>query len=149
MGSEPNPSTSDPGSRRRPLELIETLAVLAAAIVVTGVAVDSEMARRTTPTHRQLPLPAEPLSMAGVELKGNSAARVVMLEFSDFECPFCGRFARETLPSIEARYVDSGEILLGFRNMPGPAHRYGCRRGSGRRVRRRAREILGDALDPV
>lgn len=29
-----------------------------------------------------------------------------VLEFSDFQCPFCGRFAKETLPALKAQYIE-------------------------------------------
>jgi protein-disulfide isomerase len=38
--------------------------------------------------------------------------------FSDFECPFCKRFAETTLPRIEERYVDSGKVLIAFKHLP-------------------------------
>jgi protein-disulfide isomerase len=43
---------------------------------------------------------------------------VAIIEYSDFQCPFCGAFARDTLPEIEQRYVKSGKVLLAFRNLP-------------------------------
>jgi protein-disulfide isomerase len=41
-----------------------------------------------------------------------------MVAFSDFECPFCGRFAREILPEIKAKYIDTGKIRFFFRHLP-------------------------------
>jgi protein-disulfide isomerase len=41
-----------------------------------------------------------------------------MVEYSDFECSFCGRFARETMPSLVKRYVDTGQLLIVFRHLP-------------------------------
>ena len=38
-------------------------------------------------------------------VKGDRKARVVLVEFSDFQCPFCARFVRETLPEIEKDYI--------------------------------------------
>jgi protein-disulfide isomerase len=49
-------------------------------------------------------------------------ARVAVIEYSDFECPFCGKFARETLPALEAKYVRTGKVLLVFRQFPLPIH---------------------------
>jgi protein-disulfide isomerase len=41
-----------------------------------------------------------------------------MIEYSEFMCPFCGRFARETLPELETRYVQSGILRIAFRDFP-------------------------------
>jgi len=50
--------------------------------------------------------------------RGSADAPVTMYEISDFECPFCAQFWRETLPSIERDYVDTGKLRLIFVNMP-------------------------------
>ncbi|MFB6817590.1 DsbA family protein, partial [Streptomyces sp. NPDC056347] len=45
-------------------------------------------------------------------------APVVMIEYSDFQCPFCGRFARETEPELLRSYVDKGVLRIEWRNFP-------------------------------
>ncbi|MFH9395227.1 DsbA family protein [Streptomyces sp. NPDC017556] len=49
---------------------------------------------------------------------GRADAPVVMIEYSDFQCPFCGRFARETKPELLRRYVDEGTLRIEWRNFP-------------------------------
>jgi protein-disulfide isomerase len=51
-------------------------------------------------------------------VRGNPHAPVVMIEFSDFECPACGHFARETLPLIQKEYVDTGKVSYAYRHFP-------------------------------
>ena len=63
-------------------------------------------------------LPAAPLSLAGAATKGSSGARVAIIEFSDFQCPFCSRFSSETRPRLEQTYVNSGQVLWAFRHLP-------------------------------
>lgn len=63
-------------------------------------------------------IPKAPISLAVDITRGNTTARVAILEFSDFQCPSCGQFARTVLPSLEAAYVDTGAVLIAFRNMP-------------------------------
>jgi protein-disulfide isomerase len=43
---------------------------------------------------------------------GDRAARATLVEFADPQCPFCGEFARDTLPDIVRRYVRSGRLRL-------------------------------------
>jgi len=54
--------------------------------------------------------------------RGKADAPVTMYEMSDFQCPYCGEFWRETLPSIERDYVATGKLRLIFVNMPLSIH---------------------------
>jgi len=49
-------------------------------------------------------------------VKGNANAPVTIIEFSEYQCPFCGRFARDTLPSIVRDYVDTGKVKFVYRD---------------------------------
>lgn len=55
-------------------------------------------------------------------IKGNPKAKVTIIEYSEFQCPFCGRFTRETLPQIEKTYGDKVKIV--FKHLPLPFHQY-------------------------
>jgi protein-disulfide isomerase len=48
--------------------------------------------------------------------------RVALVEFADFECPFCGRHAREVEPMIRKAFVDTGIVREVFVNLPLPIH---------------------------
>ena len=50
--------------------------------------------------------------------KGNPNAPVTIIEFSDFQCPFCLRFYDQTLPSIMENYVDTGKVKFVYRDLP-------------------------------
>lgn len=50
--------------------------------------------------------------------KGDRRAKVTVVEFSDYLCPFCGRYARETFPRIEAEYIRTGKVRYVFRDFP-------------------------------
>jgi protein-disulfide isomerase len=63
-------------------------------------------------------LPREPVSLEGAPARGKRNATIAIIEYSDFQCPYCGKFARETLPAIEKKYVDPGKVLLAFRHRP-------------------------------
>jgi protein-disulfide isomerase len=49
---------------------------------------------------------------------GNLDAPITIIEFSDFQCPFCARFYTQTLPLIYEEYIDQGKVKLVFRDYP-------------------------------
>ncbi|MBI5223247.1 thioredoxin domain-containing protein [Candidatus Micrarchaeota archaeon] len=49
---------------------------------------------------------------------GNASAPVVLVEFSDYQCPFCRRFTTLVLPNLTADYVNKGKLELVYRNFP-------------------------------
>ena len=49
---------------------------------------------------------------------GNSNAPITIIEFSDFQCPFCAKFHIETLPTIMEEYINKGTVKLVFRDFP-------------------------------
>ena len=51
-------------------------------------------------------------------LLGNPDAPVTIVEFSDFQCPFCSRFYQQTLPLIKENYIDTGKANLVYRDFP-------------------------------
>jgi protein-disulfide isomerase len=46
--------------------------------------------------------------------KGPSEAKVFIIEFSEFLCPWCARFALETAPQVEKEYVTAGSVQIIF-----------------------------------
>jgi protein-disulfide isomerase len=58
------------------------------------------------------------VAIGGSATKGSRSARVAIVEYADFECSYCGAFARETLPRLDAQYVKTGKVLLVFKHRP-------------------------------
>ncbi|MFQ5431507.1 MAG: DsbA family protein [Nitrospinota bacterium] len=54
----------------------------------------------------------------GDPFMGNTDAPLVVVEFSDYECPFCGRFFRETLQQIKKEYVKTGKVKYVYKDFP-------------------------------
>ncbi len=50
--------------------------------------------------------------------KGDPNAPVTVVEFSDFQCPFCSRFYTQTLPALQENYIDTGKIKLVYKDLP-------------------------------
>ena len=64
------------------------------------------------------PLPVMPIAIDGAAARGRSDARLTLIEFSDFQCPFCARHTRETFAQIQREYVDTGKVRYVFRHFP-------------------------------
>jgi protein-disulfide isomerase len=57
-------------------------------------------------------------SEADSRSKGKPDAAVTVYEMSDFQCPYCRRFALETFPVLESEYINSGKVRWVFVNFP-------------------------------
>ena len=68
-------------------------------------------------------LPSAPVDIGKEPFKGAQAARVAIIEFSDYQCPFCGKYDKETFPQLLKDYVDTGKVKYVFRDMPLDFHK--------------------------
>jgi protein-disulfide isomerase len=73
--------------------------------------------------------PQEPVLGAKVDISegtlpalGKKDAKITMVEFSDFQCPFCERFYKETFPQLKKDYIDTGKVKFTFRHLPLDIH---------------------------
>ena len=68
--------------------------------------------------------PPEPLSarakmaLDGVPMLGDKNAPITIVEFTDYQCPFCQRFHVTTFPELKKKYVDRGKARFFSRDMP-------------------------------
>jgi protein-disulfide isomerase len=51
-------------------------------------------------------------------VKGSANAPVTIIEFSDFQCPFCAKFYEETYSQLVSQYINTGKVKLVFRDFP-------------------------------
>ena len=58
----------------------------------------------------------------GEPFRGDAKARVAIMEYSDFDCPYCGRYARDLYPKLDAAYVKTGKVKYFFRDLPLEEH---------------------------
>jgi protein-disulfide isomerase len=58
------------------------------------------------------------IDVAKAPARGPDQAVVTLVEFSDYECPFCIRHFQQTMPLIEKNYIDTGRIRYVFRDFP-------------------------------
>jgi protein-disulfide isomerase len=64
------------------------------------------------------PAPVDPSSIAirAANTKGDVNAKVSIVEYSDFQCPYCRRFYEQVLPRILEDYVKTGKVRLTFKH---------------------------------
>ena len=58
------------------------------------------------------------IDIADAPTLGSDAATVALVEFSDYECPFCIRHFQQTMPRLMTTYIKPGRILYAFRDWP-------------------------------
>jgi protein-disulfide isomerase len=61
-------------------------------------------------------------NMAGDVYRGNLDAQVTVIEFSDFQCPFCKQHVEETQPALDEEFVDTGKVMWVFKHFPLSIH---------------------------
>jgi len=104
---------------------------LSSTLILTGlvgcstpqpVATNTPMVQAQTPTSIPDETPEatkEPLiPLDDDPVLGSPDAPVTIIEYSEYLCPYCRRFALETLPRIEEEYIDTGQVKLVFRDFP-------------------------------
>jgi protein-disulfide isomerase len=67
---------------------------------------------------REAPFKEALISVDGGVVYGRSDAKVTIIEFSDFKCPFCARHSNDTFPQIEREYIETGRVRYVFRDYP-------------------------------
>ena len=72
-----------------------------------------------TTQSKQIPQPQTiSVSIDDDPMIGNPNAPITIIEFSDFQCPFCNRFHSETFPLIQTNYIDMGKVNFVYRDFP-------------------------------
>lgn len=56
-------------------------------------------------------------------VKGEDDAPLRIVEVSDFQCPFCAQFYRETYPALDSLYIETGKARYIFVTFPNSSHR--------------------------
>jgi protein-disulfide isomerase len=58
------------------------------------------------------------VSLSGNPMLGNKDAPITLIEFSDYQCPYCAQLAQAAWPSLKAEYIDTGKVRYVFRDFP-------------------------------
>lgn len=112
------PTTSSTSAPNGPNWALLAFVAAVGALIVSGLTwyrTDLAIARlRSEQTLQSSPT----IDLAGVPVLGADSAVVTLVEFSDYECPFCLRHFRQTTPRILEDYVKTGKIRYAFRDWP-------------------------------
>jgi protein-disulfide isomerase len=102
------------------LESLASFATLAVGIAVLGLVAESRIHDRRSATRLSSSLEAvHGLKVAVVPGdKWDGRGRLAMIEFSDFQCPFCGMYARDTYAKVRHTFVETGLLRYNFRHFP-------------------------------
>ena len=94
------------------------VSILVSAVLISGTLLYTRSNKNgAVQTQGNVPVKVE-VSMDDDPYLGNSSAPVKIIEFSDFQCPFCRVFWHDTLPSIKKDYVDTGKVQFVYRDFP-------------------------------
>jgi len=90
---------------------------------ITKSDLDDAISRIESKIGNNLPSPTLPLQPIKISLdddpiRGNPDAPITIVEFSDYQCPFCAKFYAQTLPLLLEEYIDEGKVNLVYRDFP-------------------------------
>lgn len=105
------------------LQLALPISILAAALLISGALFYTKSGSKNAGQSGQAVIGDQ---LAKVEMKinasdhilGNKNAKVAVIEYSDFQCPFCRRFWKEALPQLKKEYIDTGKAVFVYRHYP-------------------------------
>lgn len=58
------------------------------------------------------------ISFDGEPSAGDKSSKVTIIEYSDYECPFCAKFYSESYHKLKEEYIDTGKINFVFKDFP-------------------------------
>ncbi|GAB7020810.1 DsbA family protein [Halostagnicola bangensis] len=104
---------------RRAVLAGSTLALGGGGVYYLSRSDDTDDSSSLSPTmHASEETSALGVDLAGKPIMGDSDAPIEIYYWTDFQCPICEQFERETLPELVSEYVESGELRLVFVTLP-------------------------------
>jgi protein-disulfide isomerase len=107
------------------LDILSTTALVITAAVVISMSLNRPSATPSAPTTAGKPPLAESVDLVVAskgQTMGSGHAKLAIIEFSDFQCPYCARFAKDTLPQIKREFIEPGVAEFIYRNNPLTIH---------------------------
>jgi protein-disulfide isomerase len=101
--------------RKKGISGSATTAMLVVAVALAGLGVGGDPAsagRDPRPDEVRLALQPDELAL------GRAGAPLTMVEFTDYQCPYCRRFQAEVWPQLKREYIDTGKLRYIARDLP-------------------------------
>ncbi|WP_171166219.1 thioredoxin domain-containing protein [Streptomyces sp. I05A-00742] len=133
-GPQPKKGPQTPGTTTRRLAAAGAGVALVVAAVAAGIAIadgSGDGSRKPSASASSGPSadPQQPLFDEAEQATSRRAkddplavgrpdAPVVLVEYADYQCSFCGKFTRDSQPELIKKYVDQGVLRIEFRNFP-------------------------------
>ncbi|MFF4169718.1 DsbA family protein [Streptomyces sp. NPDC001744] len=124
-------STSSSSSRSRPVAIVAGVATAAVLLGVVSYTATKPAAPGASGAAAVAEVSADPSAGVYARLEayarrdasdklalGRADAPVVLVEYADFKCGYCGKFARDTEPALVEKYVGNGTLRIEWRNFP-------------------------------
>jgi protein-disulfide isomerase len=102
------------------LEWLSSLCVIIATVVVAATMLGSGGAfnGQSSDAPRRSWVAMKGTTSASVQVQRKGTPQIAVIEFSDFQCPFCGKSARDIVPTFVREFVDTGRVAYFFRHFP-------------------------------
>lgn len=114
----PQPVLKSKNSLGVPIAIVIAALLIAGAIVFSSLQKNTPQPTKTDPTKEQQTPEAEVAPVTEKDhIQGNPNAPILIVEYSDFDCPFCKNF-HETMRKIIAEYGSSGKVAWVYRHFP-------------------------------
>jgi protein-disulfide isomerase len=105
--------TLDIGHVDHPHQAAEVYLTKNGKLMIVGTAYETDgSVIESIPSRTEFELDGSELSM------GDPNAPVTVIEFSDFQCPFCRRFYTATIQDLKTNYIDTGKVYFVYKHFP-------------------------------
>ena len=78
---------------------------------------ERQQARPAAPQEEQ-PTRAKITDLSGVSMLGSKTAPLTIVEYTDYQCPFCQRFHVTAFSELKKQYIDTGKVRFFSKDMP-------------------------------
>jgi protein-disulfide isomerase len=85
--------------------------------------IKSLLSTKSAPSAPQVNVKDMEFDIGKSPVRGSNNATLTLVEFTDYQCPYCSRHVRETFPKLLEQYIDKGIIRYAVLDQPLPMHK--------------------------